>query len=68
MEIVIDVKETKIALMLELLRSMPGVKIKSPVSPKGQVLKDLEEAVENMQLVQDGKLEAIPIEALLNTV
>ncbi|MEM7055846.1 MAG: hypothetical protein AAF392_03145 [Bacteroidota bacterium] len=66
MEVLLDVQDSKADLIIELLESPPSVRIKSPATHKVQVLRELEEAVENLKLVQAGKLQATPIEELLD--
>ena len=68
MEVLLDVQASKADLVIELLESLPFVRIKSPATHKVQVLRELEEAVENLKLVQAGKLQATPIEELLDEV
>ena len=64
MEMLLEVKADKAAMLTELLSHFPFVKIKSPNTHKEQVLQELEEAVENMKLVKAGKMQATPIEEL----
>lgn len=66
MEMLLEVKADKVGLLTELLEHLPFVKIKAPGEAKEQVLQELEEAVENMKLVKAGKMQATPVEQLLN--
>jgi len=62
----LDIKESKVPFIMELLNSFSYVKAK-PLSPyKAQVLEELQEAVENMKLVKEGKLKPRPAKDLLD--
>ena len=66
MKVLLDIKESKAAFILELLDSFSYVKTK-PLTPyKAQVLEELQEAVENMKLVKEGKLKPRPAKDLLD--
>jgi hypothetical protein len=66
MKFVLEVKEEKVAMLMALLNDLPYVKI-TPLTPyKAKVLEDLKEAVEEMNLVISGKLEAHDASDLLN--
>ena len=66
MEMLLEVKAGKAALLTELIENLPFVKIKSADNAKERVLQELEEAAENMKLVQAGKMQAIPVDQLLH--
>lgn len=66
MKFVIDIPENKAATLMALLNNLPYVKAR-PLTPyKAKVLEDLKEAVEEINLVLQGKLEARDAEDLLN--
>ena len=66
MKLILDIKDNKAGFIMELLKSFSFVKAK-PLTPyKEQVLQELQEAVENMTLVKQGKLKARPAKDLLN--
>jgi polyhydroxyalkanoate synthesis regulator phasin len=66
MKVLLDIKESKAAFIMELLHSFSYVKA-MPLSPyKAQVLEELQEAVENMKLVKEGKLTPRPARELLD--
>ena len=66
MKVMLDIKESKVPFIMELLNSFSYVKAK-PLSPyKAQVLEELQEAVENMKLVKQGKLKPRPAKDLLD--
>jgi hypothetical protein len=66
MKFVLDVKENKAAMLLALLNDLPYVKTK-PLTPyNAKVLEDVKEAVDELNLVLAGKLEARDADDLLN--
>lgn len=66
MKVLLDIKDTKAAFMMELLKSFSFVKAE-PLSPyKAKVLKDVKEAVEEMNQIKTGKLKARNAEDLFN--
>ena len=66
MKVLLDIKDTKAAFVMEILQKLPFVKAK-PLSPyKAKVLKDVRVAVEEMQLVKEGKLVARDAEDLFS--
>ena len=66
MKILLEIPDNKAAFFMEVLKSFSFVKAK-PISPeKAQVLIELKEAVENLNLVKEGKLKARPAKELLH--
>jgi hypothetical protein len=66
MKFVLDVKESKAANLMALLNDLPYVKAK-PLTPyKAKVLEDVKEAVDEMNQVLSGKIEARDADELLN--
>ena len=66
MKVLLDIKDTKADFVMELLNNFSFVKAK-PLSPyKAKVLEDMKEAVEQMQLIKEGKLVARDAEELFN--
>jgi len=65
MKLLLEVKESKAASLLALLRRMPYVKAKQLTPSKAQILSELSEAVHNLRLVKAGKLKARPAKELL---
>jgi hypothetical protein len=66
MKVLLDIKDTKAPFVMELLQSLPFVKAK-PLTPyKSKVIEDLKEAVEEMQLIKEGKLKARNAEDLFD--
>ena len=66
MKILLEIQDNKAAFFMEVLKSFSFVNAK-PISPeKAQVLIELKEAVENLNLVKEGKLKARPAKELLH--
>lgn len=66
MKFVLDVKESKVAMLMALLNDLPYVKTK-PLTPyRAKVLEDVKEAVDELNMVLSGKLEARNADDLLN--
>jgi hypothetical protein len=66
MRVILDIKDSKAAFVMELLKSLPFVKAK-PITPyKAKVLEDVKDAVEEMKLIKAGKLKARNAEELIN--
>lgn len=66
MKVLLEIPDNKAAFFMELLKSFSFVKAK-PISPeKAQLLLELKEAVENLNLVKEGKFKARPAKELLH--
>ncbi|TFF40709.1 hypothetical protein [Mucilaginibacter psychrotolerans] len=66
MKILLEVKESKAAALLEVLNDLPYVKIDVLTPVRAKVLQDLKIAVKELNLVLSGKLEARDAHELLN--
>ncbi len=66
MKVLLDIKDNKVDFVMEMLRNFSFIKAKPLTLYKTQVLQDLKEAVENLNLVKQGKLKARPAKDLLN--
>lgn len=66
MKVLLDIKDAKAQFVMELLRSFSFVKAK-PLTPyKADILEGIKEAVEEMNLINAGKLKARNAEDFLN--
>jgi len=66
MKVLIDIRDNKADFVMELLKNLPFVKVK-PVSPqKAQLMEEIKEAVDNLNLVKQGKQKARPAKELVN--
>lgn len=66
MKVLLNIKDTKAAFVMELLQSFSFVKAKALSPYKAKVLEDVKEAVEEMRMVKAGKLKARNAEDLFN--
>ncbi|MBY0424622.1 MAG: hypothetical protein K2Q22_03210, partial [Cytophagales bacterium] len=66
MKVLLDIKESKAAFVLELLQSLSFVKVKPLSDEKAQLIGEIRQSVEELKQVRSGKLKARPVEDLLN--
>ena len=66
MKVLLDIKDEKAAFVMELLNKLPFVKTQQLSPYKAKVLKDLKEAVDQMNLVREGKIIARNAEELFD--
>jgi len=66
MKVLVDVRDNKADFIMELLNNFSFVKAKTISPAKAQLIEDIKEAVENLNLVKQGKLKARPAKDLLN--
>lgn len=68
MNLLVEVKEEKAEFILELLNNFKFVKTKSLSNYKKEVLEDLSDAVEEMNLIKDGKKKSVTLDEFLNEI
>ena len=66
MKVLVDVNDNKADFIIELLNNFPFVKAKSISPAKARLLEEMKEAVENLNLVKQGKLKPRSAKDLLN--
>ncbi|MEY2828586.1 MAG: hypothetical protein RIQ33_444 [Bacteroidota bacterium] len=66
MKVLLDVKDSKAASLLEVLNGLNYVKTELLSPYKAKVLKDVKEAVEEMKLIKAGKLKGRNAEDIFN--
>ncbi len=66
MKVLVDVKDNKGDFILELLNSFSFATAKSISPANAALLEEIKEAVENLNLVKQGKLRARPAKDLLD--
>lgn len=66
MKLLVDIKDNKADFVLELLDNLSFTKAKMLTPADAKLLVEIKEAVENLNLVKQGKLEARPVNDLLN--
>jgi polyhydroxyalkanoate synthesis regulator phasin len=68
MKAVVEIKDSKALFMMELLRSFSFVKVRPITNEKALLLSEIREAVETINLVKKGKIQARPAKALLDEI
>ena len=68
MKVLLDIKDSKAAFVLELLSNLPFIKATTITPAKSQLIEEIKEAVENLNLVKQGKVKARPAKDLLNEI
>jgi hypothetical protein len=66
MKVMLDIRDSKAAFVMELLRSLPFVKASPLSDEKARLIGEIKEAVENIELVRKGKLKARPARDIIN--
>ncbi|MBI1287382.1 MAG: hypothetical protein GC178_07350 [Flavobacteriales bacterium] len=66
MKVLLDIKDQKALHLLEVLKSLPYVKVKQLTEEKALLLAEIKEAVDNLNRVKKGKLKARSAKDLLN--
>lgn len=66
MKVLLDIKDSKAAFVMELLRSLTYVKAKPLSDEKAEILSDLKEAVKEVKLHKQGKIKLKSAEDLIN--
>ena len=66
MKILLDIRDNKAAFFMEVLKNFSFVKAKPLTKEKAQLVEEIKEAVDNLNLVKQGKIKAKPLNDLLN--
>ena len=66
MKILLEIQDNKVTFFMELLKNFTFIKAKPITSENAQLLEEIKEAVKNMNLVNEVRLKAIPVEELIN--
>ena len=66
MKVLLDIKDSKAAFVMELLKSFSFIKTKELTKEKAQLIEEINEAVEEMKLIRSGKKKARNAEDFLN--
>ena len=68
MKLLLDIKESKVLFLMELLHNFSFVKVQPITNEKALLLQEIKEAVDAVNLVKKGKLSARPAKELLNEI
>ncbi len=66
MKVLLDIKDDKAKIFMDMLKGVKFVKTTTLTEPKAQFLEDLKEAVEELKLIKAGKKRGRPARELLN--
>lgn len=66
MKVLLDIKDEKAPFILELLKNFSFVKTNKISASKSQILLDIKEAVDEMNLINAGKIKARKAEELFD--
>jgi hypothetical protein len=66
MKVLLDIQDSKANHLLEVLKGLSYVKVKTISEEKAMLIEEIKEAVDNLALVREGKLKARPAKDLLN--
>jgi hypothetical protein len=66
MKVLVEIRDSKAAFVMELLNNFSFVKTKTITNEKALLIEEIKEAVENVKLAKQGKLKAKPLNELLN--
>ena len=68
MKAVLDIRDSKAPFVMELLGNFSFVKVSPITNEKAMLLNEIREAVNNVNLVKRGKLQARPAKELLDEI
>jgi len=66
MKVLLDIKDSKVSFVMELLNSLNFVKVRPLPDGKAQLKGDIREAIDELNLIRQGKLKGIPAKELLD--
>jgi len=66
MKVLLDIEDDKVGYVMELLGSLPYAKAEAISDEKALLIEEIKEAVDNLNLVRQGKMKARPAKDLLN--
>ncbi|MEB2783657.1 hypothetical protein [Algoriphagus persicinus] len=66
MKVLLDIQDNKASMLLNALKALPYVKTKQLTGEKAELLSELNEAVEELKLILEGKKEARDAEEFLS--
>ncbi len=66
MKVLLEIKDSKVPFVMELLESLNFVKTKPITNYKAEVLEDLKDAVDELNNINEGKLEGRNAEDLFD--
>ena len=68
MKAVLDIKDSRASFVMELLDNFSFVKVQPITNEKALLLSEIKEAVDTINLIKKGKVQARPAKELLNEI
>jgi len=65
MKILLEIKEEKVAFVMELLNNFKFVRVKPLSDEKAKLIEDLKDAVEEVKLIKEGKKKGVELNTFL---
>lgn len=66
MKVLLDIKDNKASSLMEVLKGLSYVKVKIISDEKALLIEEIKEAVENLNLIHQGKLKGRPAREFLD--
>ena len=66
MKVLLDIKDSKVSFVMELLNSLNFVKVKPLSDEKAELMSNIKEAIEELKMIKQGKIKGIPAKDLLD--
>lgn len=66
MKVLLDIQDSKVSFVLELLNSLNYVKVKPFTENNDALISDIKESVEELNLIKEGKLKGILAKDMLS--
>jgi hypothetical protein len=66
MKVLLDIKDNKASSLMDVLSGLSYVKVKTISDEKALLIEEIKEAVENLNLIREGKLKGRPARELLD--
>ena len=68
MKAILDIEDSKVSFMMELLSNFPFVKVQPVTNKKALLMSEIKEAVDTINLIKKDKIQARPAKELLNEI
>lgn len=68
MKLILDIPDNKAAFFMELLKNFTFIKAKTISPAKAELIEDIKQAVDNLNLVKQGKMQARSAKDLLEFI
>jgi len=68
MKAVLDIKDSKASFVMELLNNFSFVKVQPITNEKALLLSEIREAIDTINLIKKGKVQARPAKELLDEI